>query len=181
MLRSSLSRQEWRLVASPFPGLCRTMPTLLRQTSEPATVDEFRESQLQCPALSTPIFIDQQQYFVFLERLIVSARTTVGDVRIFMERRDAAMDAQFPKIFFDERVVMGIWITDAFRRACINQKKVLMFQDTIRRDLAEPGSNRLMLTGSGIDARLLDIIVATCNFLNPDCLQVRNLKIPAKS
>ena len=171
MADSKITRQGWRLVASPFPGLCRARPTRWRQTAEPVTAQEFREFQRQCPAQRTRVHVDHQQYFALLDRLMTSA-WSIGDVRIFMERRDAAMDALFPRSFFDERVLMGIWISGAFRQALAEPGKALMVQDTIRRDLAEPGSNALLLSGAGIDEQGLRAIVDGCGLPNPGCLRI---------
>lgn len=160
----------WRLISNPFPGLAPIRPPRLRQTADPTNQREFREFQRQCPSQRSPVLLDHQQYYDLLEQLLLTAWRLNGDILVFMERRDAALDAQFPQTFFRPLVFMGLLVTDAFKAAVrAGRKPVLLVQDTILRDI-EPGSNRLALSGYGLTLEALRAIVEQSDLPNPGCL-----------
>jgi len=135
------------LVASPFDG--QLQPAVAR--SIPLhTESDYRRMATYEQHMDMPVLLDYSHYYALVGRVVEAVFESHPGLKVVLLRFPSAYVVRIPKPLLDERV---FFVSDVdaqlVRELARGMAPCVAVEDDFRRDLSEPGLNRLRLRAYG--------------------------------
>ena len=148
---STVPKREYAgaLNVSPFDG--QLQPAVSR--SIPLhTESDYRRMATYEQHMDMPVLLDYSHYYVLLGRVVEAVFEFHSELKVVLLRFPSAYVVRIPKPLLDERV---FFVSDVgsqlARELARGMTPCAAIEDDFRRDLSEPGMNRLRLRAYGDD------------------------------
>ncbi len=137
------------LTASPFHG--QPQPATARPIPL-HTESDYRRMVTYEQAMDIPVLLDYAHYYALLERIVAAVFEFHPPLEVVLLRFPSAYVVRIPRSLIEERVFFVSDVAAQLERELARgTASCVAIEDDFRRDLTEPGMNRLRLKAYGDD------------------------------